>query len=63
MPDYQIYFLREDGRIAENAAMAQCRDDEDVIRRAGLLSFTHGLEIREGDRLVVRLSRTAPAGS
>ena len=54
MFEYRIFLVKEDGQLASVPAIIRCVDDQDVINRAAHLSHLNGLEIWEGDRLVLR---------
>ena len=54
MPSYQIYTVGSDGRFIAVEEL-ECADDQEAIKKATQAAKGSGIELREGDRCVVRL--------
>jgi hypothetical protein len=54
MPDYRIYAVGSDGRFIAVEDL-ECADDREAIKKATQAAKGSGIELREGDRCVVRL--------
>jgi hypothetical protein len=54
MPDYRVYAVESDGRFIAVEDL-ECADDQEAIKKATQAAKGSGIELREGDRCVVRL--------
>jgi hypothetical protein len=54
MPDYRIYAVGSDGRLIAVKDL-DCADDQEAIKKATQAAKGSGIELREGERCVVRL--------
>jgi hypothetical protein len=54
MPDYRIYAVGSDGRLIAVEDL-DCADDQEAIKKATQAAKGSGIELREGERCVVRL--------
>lgn len=54
MPSYHIYTVGSDGRFIAGEEL-ECADDQEAIKNATQAAKGSGIELREGDRRVVRL--------
>jgi hypothetical protein len=54
MPDYRIYTVGADGHFVVVEDL-ECADDQEAIKKAAHAAKGSGIELREGDRCVVRL--------
>ena len=64
VPDYRLYPLRPDGKIAGAPQEFFATSDEAAITYAGSQAFDHGCEIWERDRFVGKVrTRHSPDGS
>jgi hypothetical protein len=54
MPSYRIYTGGSDGRFITVEEL-ECADDQEAIKRATRAAKCNDIELREGDRCVVRL--------
>ena len=58
--NYQIYSLDSDGRIVQPPAIIFCDTDVDAIEHAGALAGGQAVEVRNGDRIVIRIDAKNP---
>jgi hypothetical protein len=54
MPDYRIYAVGSDGRLIAVEDLG-CADDQEAIKKATQAAKGSDIELREGERCVVRL--------
>jgi hypothetical protein len=54
MPSYHIYTVGSDGRFIAVEEL-ECGDDQEAIKKAAQAAKGSGIELREGNRCVVRL--------
>jgi hypothetical protein len=54
MPSYHIYTVGSDGRFIA-AEELECADDQEAIQKPAQAAKDSGIELRQGDRCVVRL--------
>jgi hypothetical protein len=54
MPSYHIYTVGSDGRFIAVEEL-ECADDQEAIKKAAQAAKGSGIELRAGDRCVVRL--------
>ena len=57
MPEYRLYFLNRQARIARPAEILTCADDHEVIEKVQQLVNGESIEIWDGKRVVARLPR------
>jgi hypothetical protein len=55
VPGYRIFFFDDENRIIDHRAI-EARDDIDAFTHASDEVKTHGVELWQGGRLIVRLS-------
>jgi hypothetical protein len=54
MPSYHIYTVGSDGRHVA-VEQLECADDQEAIKKATQAAKGSGIELREGNRCVIRL--------
>jgi hypothetical protein len=55
MPEYRIFTLTKERRIAGPMEVVDCASDKDAIEEAKILTDGHDMEIWQGNRIVMRL--------
>ena len=59
MPEYRVYMLTDDNKIAGASEEVTCDDDQQAIQYAKQWLDGHDLEVWQGARVVTRLKRIA----
>jgi hypothetical protein len=54
---YRVYVISNDGRIADVPHLIEAKSDEEARAKAGQFVDGHDVELWDGPRLVVRLSK------
>jgi hypothetical protein len=54
MAHYRVYFLDGASHINEAAAL-DCENDEEAIKKATGIRYSHAIEVWQGERLVKRI--------
>jgi hypothetical protein len=55
MPEYRIFTLTKERRIAGPAEVIDCASDKHAVEEAKILMNDHDMEVWQGSRIVMRL--------
>jgi hypothetical protein len=62
VPEYRIFTLTKEQRIAGPAEMIDCGSDKQAIDEAIILMDDHDIEVWQGTRIVIRLRPNKDTG-